>query len=1634
MKPNLTTIGAFYGTQSLALQGVSLLSLLLLCGVGLTSARAATLTWTGAVSSDWNNRTNWSPQQVPTSADTAVINSGTVTSAPGAQFSALNFNGGNLSGPVLVAANSVMNWAGGRLAQGSSLTVQTNGAVNVTGTTEKDLGGPMTNSGQVVLSGTSFYVFCDNNTWLGGITNLGTWLVQGDVGLASYFGGGSGAFANGGTLRKTTGTGTSPIGISVSNIPAGTVDVESGTMRLDAGGRLDGTFIAASGAVMAFNGGTFTYVPPNRFTGSGQYQLTGGTLQGLDDYLANLQLLGGTVYLSPTYQTNGVIVRLDLNGATLGGTSNSVVGVLNAVNGGINGVLDIAANAVVNLNGTYVYGPTTVRSNATLNWSGGRFAQGSSLLVQSNALVNLLTSAEKDLGGPLSNYGRVVQSGGAFYVLNDGGSWQGMVVNLGVWEMQGDVTINSYFGSDYAVFDNGRRFRKTAGTGISVISLPFNNANGVVEVWSGTLRFDHGQQLDGLFTAEAGAAIAFNAGSFSYTAATSLSGSGIFQLTGGTLTGLPDFLPNLQLLGGTIYLSPNYQTNGAIARLDLNGATLGGANQVSGVLNFNSGYVSGSLTVGSNAVLNWNGGRFAQGSSLLVQSNGLVNLLTSAEKDLGGPMTNNGTVIWTGGTLYFLNDGAAWAGTIENAGLWETRGDLPLANYFGNNYPVFENTGLLRKSAGTGTSTLDCAFLNEAIIEPLSGVLNFNRGFSSPAGGVTFGLSANSSYGKISVAGAATVNGSLAARLLNGYIPDAGTAFPVLTATTLAGTFSNTDGLRVNFGRVLTPAYTATTLTLQTANTNGVNHAPTWTAVPNFSLIEGQTLLYTNQVSDSDGDQVLFQLLSAPSGATLGLTNGVLSWTPTEAQGGTSNYLTARILDSGNPSMGSTQSFYVLVLKTNTAPVLPVIGPQLIGVGGTLTVTNTAVDTDLPVQTLSYSLLAAPGGMTPDANGIITWSPTTPGNYQVTVRVTDNGVPPLSATNTFNVGVVAAPAPPAGLVSWWSGDATTADEQGVNNGTLSGVASYGSGMFGQAFNFNGGYLTVLDSPSLDFAPGSALTVEMWVKRTQASTVPYYFGKRVSCSSYNYQSPSDQYTSGTIYDAPVGLWQHRAWVFTGAELLQYVNGALVYRTEYILGPVNAAALFIGASGTCGSSFTGLMDEVRLYNRALSAAEVQAVYGGQSIGVPVLTQQPISQLAAAGNNVTFTVSAAGAATLNYQWWYNGAPMVGRTSPNLALNAVTVGQSGRYSVVVSNALGVVASDVAELTVLNAPVVTSDPQSQPGSVGGSVTLTVTATGGAPLSYLWRKNGTPLGNPSLPSLTLNNLQVTDSGGYDVVVCNWVGSSTSHVATVTVGAPIVWTGAVSSDWNNRTNWNPQQVPTSSDTAVINSGTVTVASTPPFYALTLNGGTLTGPIVVANNCVMNWNGGRLAQGSSLTVQANGVVNLASSTEKDLACRMTNFGQVMLSGSSFYLLNDNSTYFGSVTNVGVWTLQGDVGVGAYFGNGSGFFGNSGILRKTLGTGISAMGAAVTNGPAGTVAVETGTLRFDGGLRLDGTCVAAAGTVMAFNAGTFTYVPPSRFTGSGHYQLVGGTLQGLDDNVPNLQLLGGTVNLSRLTRPTG
>lgn len=112
------------------------------------------------------------------------------------------------------------------------------------------------------------------------------------------------------------------------------------------------------------------------------------------------------------------------------------------------------------------------------------------------------------------------------------------------------------------------------------------------------------------------------------------------------------------------------------------------------------------------------------------------------------------------------------------------------------------------------------------------------------------------------------------------------------------------------------------------------------------------------------------------------------------------------------------------VLFPNTAPVLSAVGNRTILAGQTLTVTNSATDTDVPLQTLSYSLNSPPSGVAIDpTNGVVTWRPTmaqAPAVYPIHVVVTDNGTPSLSSTQTFSV-TVSRPPPPVASAPMWAG-------------------------------------------------------------------------------------------------------------------------------------------------------------------------------------------------------------------------------------------------------------------------------------------------------------------------------------------------------------------------------------------------------------------------------------------------------------------------------------------------------------------------------------------------------------------------------------------------------------------------------------
>jgi len=82
--------------------------------------------------------------------------------------------------------------------------------------------------------------------------------------------------------------------------------------------------------------------------------------------------------------------------------------------------------------------------------------------------------------------------------------------------------------------------------------------------------------------------------------------------------------------------------------------------------------------------------------------------------------------------------------------------------------------------------------------------------------------------------------------------------------------------------------------------------------------------------------------------------------------------------------------------------------------------------------------------------------------------------------------------------------------------------------------------------------------------------------------------------------------------------------------------------------------------------------------------------------------------------------------------------------------------------------PSITSQPQSQTVCQGSNVTFSVSASGTAPLSYQWKKNGTNISGATSPTLTLNNVSSSDAGSYTCVVSNSCGNVTSSSATLTV--------------------------------------------------------------------------------------------------------------------------------------------------------------------------------------------------------------------------------------------------------------------------
>jgi len=131
---------------------------------------------------------------------------------------------------------------------------------------------------------------------------------------------------------------------------------------------------------------------------------------------------------------------------------------------------------------------------------------------------------------------------------------------------------------------------------------------------------------------------------------------------------------------------------------------------------------------------------------------------------------------------------------------------------------------------------------------------------------------------------------------------------------------------------------------------------------------------------------------------------------------------TFNVIDSQGDTMTNVVGIHVLAAEpTNTAPTLSPIADKLVNAGVTVIVTNVASDTDMPPQTLAFSLITSVTNSAIDTNsGLFTWRPlVTQANStnRFAVVVTDNGTPNLSATQSFNVTVSPLTQPQIGSLS-----------------------------------------------------------------------------------------------------------------------------------------------------------------------------------------------------------------------------------------------------------------------------------------------------------------------------------------------------------------------------------------------------------------------------------------------------------------------------------------------------------------------------------------------------------------------------------------------------------------------------------------
>jgi hypothetical protein len=309
-----------------------------------------------------------------------------------------------------------------------------------------------------------------------------------------------------------------------------------------------------------------------------------------------------------------------------------------------------------------------------------------------------------------------------------------------------------------------------------------------------------------------------------------------------------------------------------------------------------------------------------------------------------------------------------------------------------------------------------------------------------------------------------------------------------------------------------------------------------------------------------------------------------------------------------------------------------------------------------------------------------------------------------------------------GPLAYWRLNETSGtvayDYAGGNDGTITNAVTQGAtGLAAPAFpgmeaantgyNFDGASGSVLigNPASLNFI--GQITMVAWVRPTdtvglrniichghQTSPTNAETGLRINAGSYTAWSwDGSVEANAPVPPEDIGNWVHLAGTYDGIAWRLYRNGVQVAATPGTSGAKIAGAVgwAIGARGTGTERFfSGDIDEVAIYNKALSATAIAAMYATAaygSIAAPFVTGNPGNQTVAAGSTAALSGAASGSLPISYQWKKDGLNVPGATAATLSLTNVYFTDAGSYMLWATNAVGHTNTAAATLTVMPPP-----------------------------------------------------------------------------------------------------------------------------------------------------------------------------------------------------------------------------------------------------------------------------------------------------------------------------------------------------------